>query len=525
MIPANISIPLDSVAYVNGKVWTVDAHQPWAEAFIVTPSAKFAVIGSTEEINRHIQSSQLITVDLNGSFVMPGMHDSHVHTFHSGLHILSDVNMDFETNSSTLNRHMHEGFGACAFHHTYEDWIVGVLDLVEDYDRSLLDGDWPDNPVLVHGGGGHVKYLNTAALERLGFNVSGEEDGDRRLFGRRPDGSLTGAISGQRAMGDVSLGVPRPSLSHVKRALLRASKELHRNGVTSVQEAAAGRLFLEAVRDLDHEGQLKMDYSTHILFRNEWLTSEVREDPDEIIAMAEEYASTHVDTRFVKVMMDGAPFSIKNTMSSLDAQGNIDTSTLLEPAIADKLEKWDSAGMSCKIHCLGDSAARHTLNTIAEIRENNPAGPQHEIAHCVSVQPDDIVRFRDLNVTAEMSPAMHYQTKFEPPILGYNWTGMVAAQNLVTVGSDWAFGMDLSIISHVSHLVDQIGAEKIIEMLTINGAKSVGKDSVYGSISVGKTASFITLDRNLLEGDFENATVTKTWFEGEVVFDINGVHV
>lgn len=521
----NLSISSDSIAYLNGRVYTVDKSQPWAEAFIVTPGAKFAAVGTTAEISERAKDAQLITVDLNGSFVMPGLHDSHVHTFHSGLHLLSDVNMDWSTNATTLTPRMHEGHAACAFHNTYADWIVGVLLEIEEYDRSMLDQDWPDNPVLLHGGGGHVKYLNTLGLERAGFDINSQPDGNHSLFARRPDGSLTGAVSGERAMGQISLAVPRPSVAHVKRALKRAASELHRNGVTSVQEAAASRLFLEATQQLDREGELKMQYASHILYRNEWLTGELRENSDEIIAMALQYASPHVDTRFVKVMMDGAPFSLRPTTSNLTPNGTIDLSTILEANIGPNLQKWDQAGMSCKVHCAGDGAIRQTLNSFAELRKLNPKGPRHEIAHCVSVQDDDFPRFRELNITAEMSPAMYFNATFPPPTRGHNFPKMVEAENLITVGSDWAFGMKQPLLPSVAHLVDQIGVERVLEMLTINGARSVGKDKVLGSISVGKTASFITVDRNLYEGDFANATVTKTWFEGEIVFDQSGVYV
>jgi predicted amidohydrolase YtcJ len=381
----NISINAESVAYLNGNVYTVDTSQPWVEAFIVTPKAKFAAIGSTIDIAQLAKSSQLITVDLNGSFVMPGVHDSHVHTFHSGLHLLSDVMMDYSTNSSNLQPRMQEGFGACAFHNTYSDWIIGVLNEVEDYDRELIDQDWPNNPVLIHAGGGHLKYLNTLGLERAGFDITSEPDADRRDFLRRPDGSLSGAVGGQSAMGQANMAVTRPTVTHVKRALKRASMELHRNGITSVQEAASGRLFLEALQSLDMEGELKMEYATHILYRNEWLTGEMRENGDEIISMAREYASQHVDTRFVKIMMDGNPIVPSPTVSNLDERGDIDMAHILEKNIGSNLQKWDAAGLTCKIHAAGSGAVRQALNNIAALRESNPSGPRHEIAHCVSV--------------------------------------------------------------------------------------------------------------------------------------------
>jgi predicted amidohydrolase YtcJ len=316
---------------------------------------------------------------------MPGVHDSHVHTFHSGLHLLSDVMMDYSTNSSNLQPRMQEGFDACAFHNTYSDWIIGVLNEVEDYDRELIDKDWPNNPVLIHAGGGHLKYLNTLGLERAGFDITSEPGADRRDFLRRPDGSLSGAVGGQSAMGQANMAVTRLTVTHVKRALKRASVELHRNGVTSVQEAASGRLFLEALQSLDMEGELKTEYATHILYRNEWLTGEMRENGDEIISMAREYASQHVDTRFVKIMMDGNPIVPSPTVSNLDERGDIDMAHILEKNIGPNLQKWDAAGLTCKIHAAGSGAVRQALNNFAALRESNPSGPRHEIAHCVSV--------------------------------------------------------------------------------------------------------------------------------------------
>ena len=56
-------------------------------------------------------------------------------------------------------------------------------------------------------------------------------------------------------------------------------------------------------------------------------------------------------------------------------------------------------------------------------------------------------------------------------------------------------------------------------MLTLAGAKAVGKEEVVGSIEVGKKANFIAVDRNVARGEFEGAKVLRTWFEGEVVWE------
>jgi hypothetical protein len=77
-----------------------------------------------------------------------------------------------------------------------------------------------------------------------------------------------------------------------------------------------------------------------------------------------------------------------------------------------------------------------------------------------------------------MSPAIHFTTKFPPPNLGFNFSDFVEAGNLVTIGSDWAFGMTLPLLLSVAYLVEDIGADRAIEMLTISGAGAAARDMV-----------------------------------------------
>ena len=64
--------------YVNGRVYTVDESRPWAEAFAIR-DGRFQQVGTSEEIER-LADADTLRVDLGGSFVMPGLHDAHLHT-------------------------------------------------------------------------------------------------------------------------------------------------------------------------------------------------------------------------------------------------------------------------------------------------------------------------------------------------------------------------------------------------------------------------------------------------------------
>lgn len=86
----------DGTAYINGQIFTVNESQPWAEAFIVSADGAFAVVGKNEDIEAEAKRSNLVIHDLHGAFIMPGIHDAHVHCLYAGLSQLSNANLGLE---------------------------------------------------------------------------------------------------------------------------------------------------------------------------------------------------------------------------------------------------------------------------------------------------------------------------------------------------------------------------------------------------------------------------------------------
>ena len=65
--------------YTNGRVYTVNEAQPWAEA-VAIKDGKFLAVGSNDDIQASAGESTQV-VDLGGKFVMPGIVDMHAHPF------------------------------------------------------------------------------------------------------------------------------------------------------------------------------------------------------------------------------------------------------------------------------------------------------------------------------------------------------------------------------------------------------------------------------------------------------------
>jgi len=87
--------------YTNGKIYTVNEAQPWVQA-IAIKDGKIIYVGTDDEIDANIGKNTEV-IDLGGKFVMPGLHDPHVHIeqAYKG-EILGDQLLTFSANASFI---------------------------------------------------------------------------------------------------------------------------------------------------------------------------------------------------------------------------------------------------------------------------------------------------------------------------------------------------------------------------------------------------------------------------------------
>ncbi|KAL5603664.1 hypothetical protein FOVSG1_006414 [Fusarium oxysporum f. sp. vasinfectum] len=437
----------NSIAYINDRVYTVNKTQPWAEAFIVDPNRKFSTVGKTSLVAAAAKAASMVTYDLKGRTLI----------------------------------------------------AVSSIKII----RILLSSSWAWAATICSP---------TLLPFNAGYNVEqGEEDPVGGKHELRQDGSLTGELKDQ-AGNRLMATLPKPAAAHVKRVVQRAIVEMHRHGVTSCQDASSTEMLLSALSELEAENNLKMQFAAHCLYKNEWLTGEIQVPADKLILNADKYRSRHVDTRFVKMMMGGACTPALMSHSDVDDNGIPDQSKILLPDAAELVKRFDGRGMTCKIHCMGYGGARTALDAFEIVRQMRPDGPRHEVAHCTQVLPEDCKRFKQLNVTADMSPAGMFDTSQSENLrlFQHDFERITAAGAHVTIGSDWAHGLELPMFHNTAILVRRIGAEKVLEMITLAGAVATGREKEAGSIEVGKIANFICVDRDVTREDFENANVLRT---------------
>lgn len=401
-----------SVAYYNGKVYTLNDSGQVAEAFIVTPQGTFTTVGTSDEVLQFAKDRGIITYNLHGRFVMPGIHDAHVHLLSAGVSYLSGVNLAGDTTVENIGTRLQEGQCACAYQHAFQDWIIGNTFAIPDFDRASLDKDFPDTPIMIQGGAGHSAFLNTAGLRKAGYDVDNEPNFKGAKFGRRPNGSLTGEL-GELAMNKAMLAKGNPNMAHAKRAITEAIQRLHRVGVTSCQEAATNTVILHALRELDRDNALKLDIAAHSVYAPEFLANERQSSLKLLIDEAPKLATKHVRTSFVKILLDGVPLPPLFSCAGIDGDGNIEQDEILVEDVVEAVKEFDQRGMTVKLHATGRGSTRLAFEAIEAARKANTTNSRtrHEIAHCNGIHPGkffpaSFTRYMDLMRYFRRSPTL-----------------------------------------------------------------------------------------------------------------------
>ena len=75
-LPALALPPADTVLY-NGKIFTVDASHPWAQAVAIR-GERIVAVGANAPV-RALAGPHTRSINLGGRVVVPGLNDAHVH--------------------------------------------------------------------------------------------------------------------------------------------------------------------------------------------------------------------------------------------------------------------------------------------------------------------------------------------------------------------------------------------------------------------------------------------------------------
>ncbi len=539
----NTPHPKAELVLRNGAIYTVDAQRSWAEALAIA-NGRIVYVGDNAGVEKLINDKTRV-IDLRGKMVLPGFHDSHVHPVSGGIE-LAQCNL----NGSKTQQEVFDKIRAYAATHPEKEWITGGgwdLPIFPNANptKEQLDALVPDRPAFLSAADGHSAWVNSKALQLAGITKDTPDPSEGRIERDAATGEPSGTLR-EMATDLVSKHQPELTPEDYVQGVRAGLAMANRFGITSLQEASAHEKILDAYMALDRRGEL-----TARVLAAQYV--DPKQDTAQIATLVqrrEKYHGQNLHATAVKIFADGVIES--------------HTAALLEPYVDRPNDRgipnWepeqlarvatalDKAGFQIHTHAIGDHAIRMTLDALESAqRTNGKRDARHHLAHLELIDPNDIPRFKQLNVVATFQAlwayADWYITDLTEPVLGPSrsrWLYPIAsvAKTGATLagGSDWSVSsmnpLDaIQVAVTRRSLADTSGkawiAEEIVDLptmlaaYTINGAFVNHQEKFTGSLEVGKAADVIVLDRNLFQiapHEIHRAKVLLTLLEGKEVY-------
>jgi len=559
------------LVFAGGAIYTADASRRRmvpAQAADGSPATSVAVVGGRIAVigaaaDPRIQ--ELIgpvteVIDLRGRALLPGFQDAHVHPAFAGVTMIGCNLIGAASLDEALAR-----IAAYGQEHPEREWIAGSGWRMEWFlagtpDRHTLDRVTGGRPAYLSNRDGHGAWVNTRALEIAGLDELTPDPADGRIE-READGSPQGTLH-EGAANLVGCLVPELTFDERLAGLLLAQHHLHARGITAWQDAIVGDYLgspdpLPVYLAAAASGQLTARVEGALW----WDRTRGGEQLPDLLGRRERGRAPRFRANTVKIMQDGVAENFTAGMIEpyLDPTGchsHGSGLSYVDPvALLGYVTQLDAHGFQVHLHAIGDRAVREALDAIGAARTANgtPGGQhgdnRHHIAHLQVVHPDDVPRFAQLGVTANMQAlwAAHepQMDELTIPFIGperadrqYLFGDLLRSGARLAAGSDWAVSSANPLRAcHVAvnrSLQGATGAEaepllpgqsldlaEAVAAYTIGSAYVNHLDDDTGTIEPGKLADLVVLDRDPFAGpasEIGSTGVLATFVQGDPVY-------
>ena len=526
----------------GGTVFTADAALGVAEAVAVR-DGRIAWIGSAAEAGERIGPATRV-LELEGRTVVPGFQDAHCHPAEGGVELTRCGLYECHTREACL-----EEIARYAAAHPELEWVEGSGWSIDSFEhgtpsRADLDAVAPDRPAYFLNRDGHGAWVNSRALELAGVTLETPDPSGGRIE-RLGDGEAQGTLH-EEAMNLVADLLPPVTPEEWEAGILGAQETFHRLGITAWQDARIdGPEHLAAYRAVAERGGLTMRVEGNLL----WDRSRGEEQVEELVELRAGGSLERLRIRGAKIFADGV---LENfTGALLDPYVGTDNYGISMLG-AEELERavvvLDAHGFQVHLHTIGDRAVRDALDAIeAAERANGKRDSRHHLAHLQLVHPDDLPRFAELGVLANVSPywACHsgYVNELTEPFIGpersarmYPFGSLVRAGARLVFGSDWTVStcdplpqLEVAVTRISPDARDEepllpgeaIDLPTALQSFTAGSAHANFLEADTGTIEPAKLADLVVLDRDVLDpgaGPIGDARVLLTLVGGEAVY-------
>jgi len=388
----------DMVA-VNGKIYTVNAAQPWAEAVAVSGD-KIVYVGNDAGAAAFV-GDDTDKIDLKGRMVLPGFVESHIHIAMGGA-TTSGVILEMSDSLQDVLKKVKDYAQA----HPEKKTIFGASYSAFLFDekgpnKKLLDGIVPDRPVYLMDHTLHSVWVNSKALEMAAITKE-TKDPNGGQYIRDANGEATGSVKGGPAHMPILVATEAISAESMRSSIPDVLEGLSEFGFTSAMDLGspiATEAGLQALVDIDKDGKLPVRISlTHYIN-----TPALAETAIETLAdYAGRFKSDHVWMDTLKITSDSVlenqkAAMLKPYLTTKDRGALMFNRQALEKMILGAARQ-DYNVIS---HAIGDWAVRENLDAFETARKDGHRQRIFTVTHTQMVDPADRPRFAKLGVIVQ----------------------------------------------------------------------------------------------------------------------------
>jgi len=531
--------------YYNANIYTSDTENPEATALVVK-DGKILFVGNDADAKS--KAGLFATKhDMEGKRILPGICDTHCHYFalsntFSGTPILHLD--DHDSHAQTL-----EKIKAFADQHSKEElpvitgygwgWDVKVL-------ASELDNLGIDRPIILFSCDGHTSWVNSATLEQCGIDKNFKDIAPgASYFERDEEGNPTGRVVETAQSYWLAQAIHVSSTEGVYKGMGPASQMFNKMGITTIYDAGAFMVDDEtALKAASQRTDNTLRVFASIFYNglesdDEWIERAKR--------LRDEYTTDLVRPNTFKAFKDGTmevataymyePYS--EPLGTGYGVCMFPTEQLLSIT-----KRAAAEGFNIHIHAIGDRAVGETLDVMNGLGEISGT---KTIAHCQVVANGVLDKFiANKDVFYQTTPVWviadenfksvfgdEIYTKYDMPLKSVFDGGVT-----LTFGSDapasipqggmepmkniWA-AVNQGVAPTLNPRTDQnLTVAQCVDAYTINAARQFGAEDEIGSITAGKSADFIVLEKdifNIEPMEIGDVQVEKTYLKGNLVYE------
>jgi len=534
--------------FVNAKVFTGEPESPYAEAVAVR-EGRIVAVGNLKEVTNAMPAGAQ-RIDLHGKTLFPGFIDSHSHSMHGGINVISaDASEKVESIAQLVT------FAADAKKsgRGMRGDILEILGIplefwshTDELNAKFGGGEYEHQAVLLRGMDGHTGWANRELLKRAGISADYLKKltaDERSYYGAGKDFTPNGFLV-DAGMDKVTPMLPKPTEERLLAAGRAALQYNYQLGITAWLDPLADDDVLKTYKLLSEHGEL---HSIVDAFPRVYA-----KDPAAELAGVQKIRETYgkipnLYVSGIKIFADGVvefPSQTAHLTKPYKNTGRMGDLLFEEKKFNELCVAADKMGLIIHVHALGDGAVKAALDGIEAARKANPGSKlPHTLTHEQFVDPADFPRFQELGVISALqllwADASLDTIELVKPYLDervYKWQyparSLLDSGAIISGASDWPVS-SANVFWGIYQAETRKGPEGVLDAgqdmprlamfyaYTRNSARAMNQQDLIGTIASGKRSDLIVIDRDVLTispEEMRGAKVLWTMVDGKTVW-------